>query len=161
VPGFERHTLAPGDVELHGLGAGGALAGGRVHLAWYPDVELAIAIVSDAADARLAVLERRIARMVLGLDEPGIVDEPTTAEDRERFRGSYYVGCSEYRITEEGERLVMHPPAGPAYALYFQGGLRFVSSIDPDVEIEFIEAGDAIRGLWLTERGSRVEGKRM
>lgn len=157
VPGFELVELD----DVNGRAAGGALAGGRVHVAWYADVDLAIAILADAPEARLDLLERRVARLILGLREPGVVDEPISAGERRRFEGGYYVGCSEYRVEDDGERLVVHPPTGAPYRLLFQGGLRFVSAADRETEIEFLAVDGRIDGFYLSERGARVEGRRM
>ena len=168
------HALEDGSATRHGYGfdlvrlegfealsCGGGMAGGRVHLAYYPEPDLTIAVLANTPDAPLGVLERRVARAVLDLPEPGVLDEPLEADQRARYHGSYFVGCSEYRVLSLGERLALAPPGGRAFALLYQGKELFVSELDPDVRVEFMVDGERIEGFYLEQRGSRIAAKRM
>ena len=147
--------------DIEGRTVGGGVAGGRVHVAYYPDTDLTIAILANTADARVDLLERRLARIVLDLPEPEVRDVFLKPADQVPFAGSYYVGCSEYRVAAGGDHLVLHPPFGASHELLFQGLRLFVSVEDPDVRLEFLMTDGRAEAFYLEERGSRTLATRM
>ncbi len=151
--------------ELDGFAAltcGGGMAGARVHVAHYPGPDLTIAVLANADDARVDVLERRIARLVLDLPQPGLQDEPLTDEQRAKYLGSYYVGCSEYYVGEADGRLTVDPPLGPRWFMLFQGGDAFVCADDPDIRVEFhVDDDGPARSFLLDEHGITTVATRM
>lgn len=134
---------------------------GSLHVAWYPDLGLVLALASGAETELLPAVGRRMARAVLDLPEPGIVDLPLSREQRAPYLGGYYIGCTRVTIEERGELLEFNSPYGERYRLRYQGHERFVTAEDPEIIFEFkLEHGRAMSFV-LTQRGTQTTGKRM
>ncbi len=146
---------------IQGIAFGGGAGGSRIHVAYYPSFDLAIAITCDNEFATLDLLERRIVRSVLDLPSPEIVDLPIDSAARAIYVGGYYVGCTRLSIEEQGDRLVAVFPDRAPFALLFQGRHEFVSTVDHDLRLVFEVIGDRADSFTLEERGTRSIAKRM
>ncbi len=137
-------TLANGDPvpygyglslgEEHGLAKvshGGGINGFRARLSWYPEVRLGIAVLMNAGSGRPGLLENRIARATLGMEQPQVVETPVPAEELERCAGIFDPGRAPVTVRFEngalfgfGQRLVpvggglFHPEGDPFTAIH-------------------------------------------
>jgi len=141
--------------RVPGVSCGGAIEGYQVRVAFYPDAELAIALLACCEERGLGRLEQRLARLVLDIDEPGILDLPLSAEERAPYVGLYQIGCSHLRVVDANERLAVQTTNRPEWTLLFQGEHRFVVDGDPDVRLTFEveDEGNRARSFVLDERG--------
>ena len=155
--GFARSTMARNEALSFGSNDGR----GSLHVAWYPDLELSIALATSVDTPDLPVLERRLVRAILDLPEPGIVDLPVARDQREVYLGGYYIGCTRVTIEERGETLEYLTPYGDRHRLRYQGHDRFVSAEDPEMSLDFtVEHGRAVAFV-LTQRGLQTTARRL
>lgn len=119
----------------HGLDKvshGGGIHGFRAQLAYYPEVELGIAVLMNSGAGRPGLLENRLARAVLGMEQPRIEEVPVDPAILERHAGTYDPGRSPVTITlREG---ALH---GLGRRLAPVGGGVFHPEGDPFTRIEF------------------------
>lgn len=66
----------------------GGINGFSAMLSHYPAHDLTIAVIANGP-TNTSQLQQRIARAVLGIPEPVVVDLPTTADERARYIGTY------------------------------------------------------------------------
>jgi CubicO group peptidase (beta-lactamase class C family) len=147
------------DLERESIG--GALAGHRVHLAYYPEMDATIAVLGCGARAPVEEVEVAIARALLDVEGAEIVDLPLSKEERARHVGEYYAGCTIYWIVEDDERLVLVPPDGPARPLLHQGGERFVAEDDHELRLFFEVSGGRPVAFVLTAHGYVLRALRL
>ncbi len=115
----------------------GAIGGFSAAAAWYPNDDLAIAVLTNLAFVPAEAIERDIARAILGLPAPRWRDLPVPAELRARVVGRWEIGIPGFvvEVAEANGRLrVKMPPPGWSGELRYQGDGRFVSVRAPDVE---------------------------
>jgi D-alanyl-D-alanine carboxypeptidase len=163
--------LADGTREAYGFGLmvgemadhrwiahGGSLPGFDAYVARYPGDDLTIVVLANGRPFDGEGLQKRLARVALGLPEPRVLDLPLTAAQRAAYVGSYDAGVGEIRIVEEGERLELQGPG--SFPLLFQGSHLFVAREDPDLKVEFVLEAGRITGLVLTARGRQYQARR-
>jgi len=158
------HGFVLGDLEDHAFFAfGGGSESCTAQVAHYPDLALTIAVCASSGEAPVERIERRIARQIYDLPEPGLRDLPLPPEAATLYAGEYLLGCNSYWVDAGPERLRLSVPDGLAFELLNQGRHVFVSSIDPDVRLEFVVEleGEPATGFHLFERGARSEAKRL
>jgi CubicO group peptidase (beta-lactamase class C family) len=152
-------TLAAGDTTGYGLGImtelyrgtrleghGGADAGYRTYLGTFPEHDLSVAVLCNAAPAMPGALARRVADVILGDalgPQPATASAPAgsgrtrpAARELDRLAGLYShpVTGAPVWITRRGESLVLGRQNGPV--LVPLGGGRFQVTGQP-VELEF------------------------
>lgn len=138
------------------VGFGGRSLGISMHATYYPEFDVALALVAAGDRVCLDLVERRLARVFLDLAEPEVLDLPLAPEERVPYLGGFYVGCNRAVVGEAGERLTLGLPEREPVPLYFQGGHAFVVDGDPEVRVTFeLEDGRAVRFV-LAERGTRT-----
>ena len=124
-----RYGYGLGLSEQHGLykiSHGGGINGFRAQLALYPDASLGIAVLINSGSGRPGLLENRIARAVLGMDQPEVTEVEVPESELRRCAGTYDPGRSPVTLRLEdgelfgfGERLVpvgdgvFHPEEDP------------------------------------------------
>jgi D-alanyl-D-alanine carboxypeptidase len=140
---------------------GGSMSGGSVHVAFYPDLELTIAVAASGDEAPLRSLERSIARLFFQLPEPGVHDLALEPEELRVFLGAYYVGCNEYVIHEADGRLAMKTPFGRDHVLLYQGMNLFLVSEDPEIRLTFEIEDSTMVAFVLEEHGATSRAKRL
>jgi len=115
------------------VGHNGDITGFMSALAYYPDADLTVAVLTNRARHWPEVIERAVARKALGLPTTTVKDLPL---DRARLRvyaGTYDFGVYPLQIKEEGGKLKAYTGLGrPPYTLLFQGAHTFVAKEDPD-----------------------------
>lgn len=120
-------------------------------LADYPDdaVTIAVLVNTDGAAEDALTIEGRIARAVIGLDEPRLQDIALSTEDIGRFSGLYTDGATTVRLYEEGGRFlraVQNSDRDPR-ALVHQGHAHFGWSEFPMDRLVVHVKGDQVLGL--------------
>ena len=129
------------------VGHNGDITGYMSALAYYPEDDLTVAVLTNRARHWPEVIEKSIAREALGLPTPVVKDVPLGGGGRVTYAGTYDFGVYPLYVKEEGGRLRFYMGMGrPAYTLLYQGGHTFVAREDPD----------AIR-LIFTVRGGRSD----
>ena len=138
----------------HGLDKvshGGGIHGFRAQLAYYPEVELGIAVLMNSGAGRPGLLENRIARAVLGREQPRIEEVAVDAAILERYAGTYDPDRSPMTITfREGVLLGFGRRLAPV------GAGVFHPEDDPFTRIEFTDdpAGGPSPEFTLTTAGN-------
>lgn len=116
---------------------GGLIGGFSASTAWYPNDDLAIAVVTNLAFVPAAAIERDIARAMLSLPAPRWRDLPVPADMRARLVGRWEIGIPGFVIEvaeAKGRLRVRMPLPGWSGELRYQGDGRFVSRAAPDAE---------------------------
>ncbi len=127
------------------IGHNGAIGGFSAAAAYYPNDDLSIAVLTNLAGVPADAIEHAIARAVLGLPPPRLVDLPVPEAVRERILGAWEVGIPGLRIEigERGRRLhAMMPPPAWRSQLRYQGQGRFASVTAPDAQYMLLADGD-------------------
>ena len=151
--------LAPVDDEL-GFATGSVYADASVHLAHYPDRDLTIAVLVSGGDSSPRAIEQSLARVALGLPEPGVEDLALSPEEQKRYTGVYHVGCTRIDVLPEEHRLRMEYPDGYETTLLAQGDHRFVSASDPGVTVTFHMEDGRAESFLLDEHGVQSVARR-
>ena len=144
-----------------GFAFGGGFGGARAHVAHYPALDLTIAVLAAGAEAPVVDIERRLARLVLDLPEPGIQDLPISPEDVGACVGDYYLGCMRLVIYPSAGSLWMGAPGEPDVRLRSQGRQAFVRDDDPEVRLRFVLEGERAHALVITAHGSQSVARRL
>jgi len=164
-------TLAGGGTQPYGFGLGiGTVAGHRAiahggsingfesWLTYLPDDTLIVAVLMNRENANPAALAARLARRALGIAEPVVLDLPRDRTELARYAGSYASDIGGMEVAVEGTRLHLHGAVDTE--LRYQGGDRFVSAEDPDVQLAFRPEGGSATGFTLTAGGRAFEVRR-
>lgn len=119
----------------------GAMPGFSASAAYYPDDELTIVVLTNRGNVRTEAIERRLARLALGMPEPDYAGRELPPEARGRYPGSYDIGVFTIRVTDrEGRFWLEMPRPGPTTPLRYVGNGLFVSDTDPDAyQLAFAE----------------------
>jgi D-alanyl-D-alanine carboxypeptidase len=138
----------------------GDIYGFAADYAYYPDDDLTIAITANNQGAKFPPIsiERKLARVFLGLPAPDILDRPVSAEVGQRLAGDYKVGDFKLGFDKIGlvfKDGVLNLSIGgvgsgaPLTPLRYQGDGRFVSSADDESAIQFKAEADGGESLVL------------
>ena len=132
------------------------------YVARYPERDLTVVVLAEGGEpAEPAEIGRRLARATLDLRQVDVLDLALDTEERTVYVGSYFIGCSEYLVLDDGERLRVHPPVGPDWTLLAQGHDVFLCATDADVVLTFEVANGRASSFALEEHGSRSIARRM
>lgn len=170
-----RSQLADGTEVAYGMGVAllplegrrrvahdGAIGGYQSTLAYYPDNDLAIAVLTNRADAGTEALEKSIARRLLNLPAPRVLNLAAPAELTQRLIGAWDIGIAgiplKIEARDNGE-LWLVAPAGDALPLQYQGSDRFISAPDA-AELRLVRAADGTERLQATLGGLPWTGLR-
>jgi CubicO group peptidase (beta-lactamase class C family) len=154
----------------------GRVLGFYAVLAHYPDDDLTIAIMANRNGASdiATELEPRIARRILGHDEPQVRDLLLSPQAAARLAGTYDAGAFQFDVVPNGTHieLAMRIKGGPEDSgvldqrrLLFQGGDEFIAEGAPEWRrVKFspstghateIALGTFAQGVWEPEKPSR------
>jgi CubicO group peptidase (beta-lactamase class C family) len=123
------------------IGHGGGINGFLTVLDDYPDDSLSVVVLANSESARPGRLAQEIARVVLGIPAPRVLDLPLTVADRTRFTGTYALGPLQVRVSEAGGKLQAQATGQNAFGLRWQGDSTFVAAFDENVRLVFQPAG--------------------
>jgi len=140
--------------------------------AYYPDEDLTIAILTNhkgAAPTPVA-MERKIARVVLGLPELIARDIQLSADELAQYAGDYYLEPLQFGppvygfIIADGKLGVSFggvDAGGPILPLRAQGNDQFVSAMDDEWLFTFVRKGTRIQGFESVARDATFFATRM
>jgi CubicO group peptidase (beta-lactamase class C family) len=133
-------------------------------IAYYPDADLTIVLLAapqpTPVEERLSELERRIARTVLDLPEPTVVDKPLTPEERALYAGGYQLGSTRLVIADNEGRLELQWAHEPTLHLLFQGQHTFATREEPETRLIFQLHQDRVEQFVLRRKGFESVVKR-
>ncbi len=138
------------------VGHTGTFDGGSASLAYYPERGVEVTVLSNtngAGTPHAAVIERRVAKAVMGLTDPDVraLARPIPAEVRRRV-ASAYVSGKRYVTSFDGDELVVTRNGAVVERLVYVGGLEFRSVEAPDLTEYFIPDGPTA-GWWVYNYG--------
>lgn len=140
-------------------GHGGSLPGIDAFVATYPHDSLTIAVIANGRPFDSESLQKRIARLILGLEQEKVKDLPVSAELRRAVIGTYGSQGGRLRVVEISGQLRLQGPGD--FTLLHQGADTFVAREEPEVSIQFVRRAGAIVGLVYTAPGRRYEMERL
>jgi D-alanyl-D-alanine carboxypeptidase len=139
---------------------GGGVNGFAAQLAYYPEHDLGIAVLYNVDASPPARLEVLLARAVLGLELPSIVNLPTAPEVRTVYTGMYALAGTRVRVFERDDVLWAQIEGQTPGRILFQGDHEFRAVFDPNVRFVFeVEGGRATRFV-LHQGGATVPAER-
>lgn len=149
--------LALASLEGHRkIGHGGGINGFRSHLAHYPDDGLTVAVLTNSGSAHPDVLESRIAREVLGIEEEAVEILPLAPAEMDRYVGIYDPGRSPIRVLRlEGELRMV------GGVLRRVGEHRFVLDFDPYRVVTFEVESDVAVSMTMEREGAKAVAPRV
>ncbi len=149
--------LALSTMEGHRkIGHGGGINGFRAHLSHYPDDGLTVAVLTNTGSAHPDVLESRIARELLGIEEKTVDVLPLSPQDAATYVGVYNPGRGPIRVLQsEG---VLRALGG---TLQRVGEHTFVLDYDPHRVVTFEVEGGRAQTMTLEREGSVTVAPRM
>jgi D-alanyl-D-alanine carboxypeptidase len=156
--GLALGQLGDANVVEHGGGINGF---GSI-LAHYPDNDVTIAVIVNGP-AGAGRLQQKIARAVLGIPEPVVLDLPVTDAERPRYLGTYDLAPAaplQLRIFEQEQRLFAQATGQGPIRLQYQGDHTF-SALDGAIRLVFTMEADRANGFTLHQGGTAIEAKRI
>jgi D-alanyl-D-alanine carboxypeptidase len=157
--GLVAQRLGDYDVIEHGGGINGFVS----MLSHYPEPGLTIAVVANGPTS-VEQLERRIARMLLGVPEPVVQDLPLTPAERARYVGTYDLRPAvplEVRVFEQGDRLMAQGTGQPAFPLRYQGDHTFDGPEASSIRMVFTVEGERATMFTLSQGGGALPARRV
>ncbi|MDP1737983.1 MAG: serine hydrolase domain-containing protein [Caulobacter sp.] len=179
LPGGEEVFYRLGSVAVLDMaghkkvGHAGLTAGFTSYFAYYPDDDLTIVVLSNATGVapHPAHLEAELARIVLNLPAPAILDRPIDPQAAQTFAGNYAMGpftffgtdVFSFSARDGGLYFQFSPPDpdAPAIRLLQQGNDEFVSEADSE-HVFIFRRNDAgrVTGFDLSFYGMPFRGLR-
>jgi len=120
----------------------GGIGGFRVRVAYYSAPEVTIIVLSNCASAPVDQIERELARRMLKLEPPPVLDVAIEKADIQRFAGVYQIATTRIEVREQDGKLLYVIPTEEPVRLLAQGGSVFVLEGDKDVKLIFKGEGD-------------------
>ena len=159
-------SLVPLDGRERRVSHGGRMAGFTGTLAYYPDHDLAVAILANRGGVWIESAEQAIARAVLGRRAPALRRAALSAAERGRLVGTYDIGVVglPVRVVDRDGRLHLEmPPPGPSSPLGWRVGRELAADLAPDAVRVLVPAGAGradrivLRFAGMHWYGTRVE----
>jgi D-alanyl-D-alanine carboxypeptidase len=162
----DLHTIERGSPDETAFGAGfavarettgevwshsGALRGGNTEVAIWPTDSLLIVVLSNLGAAEVEHLSREIARSVLDLTPPLVLDLPLQPGLSARYAGRYKTANGRFLVAEQDGHLV----ALGQQRCYNQGDDIFICDPDQSRTVRFVGDSSGIREAWVIIEGVR------
>jgi D-alanyl-D-alanine carboxypeptidase len=132
----------------------GDIEGFASHYAYFPRGDLTIAVLTNLGHAPIApyAISRKVARAMLGIVQPRILDLPVPPAIARAIAGDYDVrpiqfGVARYGFTVKDGVAAMHfggAAASGGIPLAYQGGGMFVTRFDTEFSFEFAPGGKSL-----------------
>jgi CubicO group peptidase (beta-lactamase class C family) len=138
---FEGHRRIGHPGDIHGYAA---------QYSYYPDDDLTVVILTNSQDAQFPpmAMEQKIVRILFRIPRPDIKDVSLSSQTALPLLGEYAVGHLRFGfdriafIFKDGLlQMELGGEGAPAIPLRYQGGLKFVSAVDDEQQIEFALSG--------------------
>jgi CubicO group peptidase (beta-lactamase class C family) len=136
-----------GEVWSHG----GATKGANTEVAIWPADSLMVVVLTNLGDSEAERLDRAVARAILNVPEPQVLDLPLTVEALQRYVGKYETYNGQIIVTSRGNRLFVL-----GEACTYQGNDDFVCGADGDRILRFTGESHDAREVWVLVNGVRV-----
>lgn len=157
--GFGLGMGDPGGV--HRISHTGLIAGFASELAYYPEHDLAIAVLFNTESSPPSRLATLLARTALGVELPLVEDLDTPPELLARYAGLYDLGPLQLRVFAREGKLWLQATDQPPNRLLFQGADEFRLAFDPAVRLVFQVDGGRASSLVLHQGGAALEAVRV
>ena len=153
--------LAVGDFEDHPvISHGGGINGFTTHSSYYPDDDIAIVVLCNTP-TNTGRVERRIARLMLGIPETAVQDLELDAAAMDAYVGEYQLGPLVLRVYLDDAQLMSQATGQPAFRLRAQGDHVFVPTFDDEVHLTFEVADGRAARVILRQGGGEIQGERI
>ena len=129
----------------------GDISGFAAHYSYYPDDDTTIVVLTNSDSGAPPVsLEAKLARVVLGIPDPGRSEAPLSEALGQSYAGDYTMGPITFGFTQmgfeyqDGVLSAVFGGAhgkGPSLPLKYLGNGRFVSTFDDEHTFEFARSG--------------------
>lgn len=140
---------------------GGGIFGFNSMLAWYPDDDLHIAVISNGEPLRSNMVADDLVWIALGSERPAVKDQTIPAERLALLAGQYEVsdlGVDCDVTTADGKLFLQAQAEGQQkFRLQWQGGDVFRADFDRNVKVVFTADGKTFS---LFQNGRAYEGRR-
>jgi len=140
---------------------GGGIFGFNSMLAWYPDDDLHIAVISNGEPISSSKIADDLVWIALGTEPPAAKDLPIPAERIAQLVGKYTIadlGLDSDVTTENGQLFLQaKAPGQQKFRLKFQGNDLFRTDFDRTLKVSFTADGQSFR---LHQGGGVFEAKR-
>lgn len=149
--------------ELSGhkkISHGGGINGFSTMIARYPNDRLAVIVLSNTAGANPGGVERKIAKVMLGIEDKPVVDLPADAALLERLVGKYQVDDRTVELTVEDGKLYATPQGRKRDLMKYQGGGEFVSATDSERRLKFPADDGPAKGFELEIGDQKMTARR-
>jgi D-alanyl-D-alanine carboxypeptidase len=140
----------------------GGQIGYSAALWYYPEPDIAVAVLANSEAANAASIANQLSRIVLHLDSPTVRDLVMTPLERTRYVGRFDIGGPQLEVIEDGERLMIQGlggPGTPPLRLLAQGNHEFRARFDPLVRVVFRVEKERASSLTMHQFGSVLEGR--
>jgi CubicO group peptidase (beta-lactamase class C family) len=128
-------SLVPLDGRVSRVSHHGEMPGASGMLSYYPERDLAIAVLVNRGGGLPEVTEKRISRAMLGLDSFATDHQGARVADADRYAGDWDIGIAEFPVRfvahAAGLRVEM-PPPGFSGDLVPMGAGLFAATSEPD-----------------------------
>jgi len=140
---------------------GGGINGFNSMLAWHPDDQLHIAVISSGEPISSGKIAHEVYFAATGREKPQAKQLPLAAGDIARFVGDYHLAMIKLdaKIFEKDGKLFTQATGQDAFEMWWQGGGEFRASFDPDVKIIF-DDGNPAPGFTLHQGGGQMKAER-
>lgn len=143
----------------------GAVGGFTAMLSWYPEKEVAIAVLANRSRLGMDTIEKEIARALFDLLAPQFRDAHLSAAERARYTGTFTIGITDLPVKmvakDDRLRMEMNPP-GSSGDLHYQGDGFFVLESAPDgVQLRFSKEEPHAQRLKLFMAGMEWQADRV
>ena len=153
--------LSVGAFEAHPvISHGGGINGFASHSSYYPDDDLAIVVLCNTP-TNTGRIERRIARLMLGIPETTVQDLTLDAAAMDVYVGTFQLGPLVLRVYLDDAHLMSQAAGQPAFRLRAQGDHVFVPTFDDEVRLTFEVADDRAERVTLRQGGNELQGERI
>jgi len=154
--------LAMGTFDDHPtIDHGGGINGFNSMLSWHPDDELHIAVISNGEPINSGKIAHEMYYAATGREKPQPKQLPLAEADLKRFVGDYHIAQIKLDATvfEKEGKLFTQAVGQDAFEIWWQSGVEFRASFDPEVKIVFRD-GDPAPGFTLHQGGGVFPAER-
>ena len=141
---------------------GGGINGFNTMLAYYPESDLDVVVLSNTTGAHPGRIAETIGKWVHGIEVPVVLDERLTVEQLGAYVGVYDLGPGlELTVSVREEQLFAGPTGQDESRLRAQGNHVFIPTFDDAVRVVFAVDGDRAASLVLHQEGQELQGIRV
>jgi D-alanyl-D-alanine carboxypeptidase len=142
------------------IGHGGGINGFNTAMAYYPEIDLDVVVLSNTEGPSAGSVSRLIAKRALGV--PIVLDASLSVEELAVYEGVYELRPGfELSIVVRGRRLFSQATGQSRSRLRAQGNHVFIPTFDDDVRLVFQVEDGLASSLVLHQGGQTLEGNRI